>query len=140
MTTYEAALIAWADWAAMQRWRPGQWDCCMAPASWVERVTGVDPAADLRGTYHDRAGMDALVAQGLAAVVGPRLKAAGFKRRWIGFARPGDVGLVVSGGPGKGPPVFGGVRMVDGMWGTAAARGVSFVRGFAIAVWTPAHG
>lgn len=39
-------------WAATPHlW--GQSDCMLVLADWVQRVTGVDPAADIRGTYWD---------------------------------------------------------------------------------------
>ena len=42
----------------LHRWmaQPFQWgqtDCCLVLADWVERVAGVDVAADLRQTYDD---------------------------------------------------------------------------------------
>lgn len=46
-------------YAEINRWltvpfRWGECDCMLVLADWVERQTGIDPARDLRLTYHDR--------------------------------------------------------------------------------------
>lgn len=41
----------------------GVQDCCLFAADWVERATGVDPAALLRGTYHNAAGAARILAR-----------------------------------------------------------------------------
>ena len=41
----------------------GQTDCIMATCNHVLAKTGIDPAKPWRGTYHDRAGAEAILAQ-----------------------------------------------------------------------------
>ena len=51
-------------------------------ASWVKAVCGVDPAADLRGTYDTAEGANAVVASagGIAKLVGSRIEPLGWRR------------------------------------------------------------
>lgn len=49
-------------------WRAGKFvwgksDCILAPCNVVWAETGIDPAEEWRGTYHDRAGADAILAK-----------------------------------------------------------------------------
>lgn len=44
----------------MRSSRLGEHDCGLILADWIERVTGVDPAAAVRGTYQDEASLAAL--------------------------------------------------------------------------------
>jgi hypothetical protein len=74
--------------------RPFAWgvqDCCIFAADCVQALTGVDPAADVRGTYADAAGaLATLEAQGGITTVGAR---AGAPIPPLD-ARAGDVGVV----------------------------------------------
>jgi hypothetical protein len=92
---------------AAARRRPFEWgahDCCLFAASVVEACTGVDLAAELRGTYSDALAAAALVESlggidAIAALAGleidPELAAAGD----IGLAEiEGRQSLVVNGG------------------------------------------
>ncbi len=60
---------------------PGE-DCTTFPASWVRAVCGVDPAADLRGTYSTAEEANAIVADagGIVSLVGGRVEPLGWQR------------------------------------------------------------
>jgi hypothetical protein len=63
-------------------------------ASWVAEVTGIDPAADLRGTYQDAAGAHRVleVAGGIVAFAKSRLEPLGFVP--TDSPSDGDLGVV----------------------------------------------
>lgn len=83
-----------------ERWsRPFAWgtqDCALFAADCVSACTGVDPAADVRGTYTDALGAARVVSShgGLAALAADRLGAEVSP----GLAQPGDVGLLLNEG------------------------------------------
>jgi hypothetical protein len=86
----------------------GVHDCCLFVADAVLACTGLDPAADLRGTYatEQQASAVLLLHGGL---VGLAIKRAG-PVVVVGLAQPGDIGLLK---PGDGPAslaVCGGVH------------------------------
>lgn len=88
-----AALLA--DWNA----RPfawGQTDCAMLAAEAVVALTGVDPVADLRGSYSDATGAGRVLgaAGGLLALVAKMADRAGIPECPPAFAQRGDVALV----------------------------------------------
>ncbi len=69
----------------------GRNDCCLFAADAVLAMTGVDHAADARGSYGDAAGAARTLQRlGGIAAVGARAGAACAPA----FAQPGDVGLV----------------------------------------------
>lgn len=76
----------------------GERDCCLWAADAVQAVTGVDQAADLRGTYSTAYGAARVLAQtgGLAALctqrLGPEVAPVA--------AQVGDIGLVDEGASG----------------------------------------
>lgn len=76
------------------RWRWGYCDCTVFAADWVVEATGKDPAADLRGTYHDADDAHAILraAGGCEALVNAKLSACGFRRSPA--LEDGDVGIV----------------------------------------------
>ena len=47
----------------------GVHDCCLFAADWVLEQTGVDPAAQFRGTYSSEAEAQALIADGMPALI-----------------------------------------------------------------------
>lgn len=79
-----------------ERWaKPFEWgvlDCCLFAADCVEAVTGVDPAADFRGSYDSKAGAYRLVSRlgGFRAMAGARLGA----EIPVAMAQAGDIGFV----------------------------------------------
>ncbi|MBN9007234.1 MAG: hypothetical protein J0H40_17690 [Rhizobiales bacterium] len=49
-----AALLKLPDYleqVSKQKWKPGVLDCGTFMAGWVEQLTGIDPIADVRGSY-----------------------------------------------------------------------------------------
>ena len=71
-------------------------DCTTFCATWVSETLGIDPAADLRGTYRTADGAAAIVsaAGGLVAFVDGRLAPLGFCR--VSDHKPGDLGVVIA--------------------------------------------
>jgi hypothetical protein len=69
-------------------------DCTTWCARYAELLTGEDPAADLRGTYHDRDGAVAVIAGhgGLIGTVAPRLQKSGWTR--VSDAINGDMAVI----------------------------------------------
>lgn len=78
--------------AARESFAWGERDCAMFVADWVHRVTGRDPAADLRGTYRGRVGADRVARRGIVSIVARRARDAGFERTRDPVA--GDIGIV----------------------------------------------
>lgn len=72
---------------------PGE-DCTTYPASWVQVVSGVDPAANLRGTYSTADEANAIVARagGVVDLVSQRIEPLGWQR--IDDPQDGDIGIV----------------------------------------------
>lgn len=80
-----------------RRWQPGAFDCAVFMADWVRELTGLDPIADVRGTYHTEQQFLRIVRRegGFEAAVGRRLGAVGFCR--VGLdARAGDMAVVLA--------------------------------------------
>lgn len=105
---------------AERRARPFAWgshDCALFAADCAQACTGVDPAADLRGTYSDAAGAAAVVHArgGLAAIAAAH---AGEEIAPV-MAQLGDIGLVSNAGRDC-LAVFGG-----GGWHVPAADGLA---------------
>ncbi|UIK04915.1 DUF6950 family protein [Neorhizobium galegae] len=69
-------------------------DCTTICATWVEILTGIDPAADLRGTYRTAEAAHAIIedAGGHVAFMEARLLPLGFKR--VQNPMDGDIGCV----------------------------------------------
>lgn len=51
LPNWRARLTAYVMRSASTPFRPGQHDCALFAAGAVEAMTGIDPAADFRGTY-----------------------------------------------------------------------------------------
>lgn len=71
-------------------------DCTTYAASWVKAISGVDPAADLRGTYSTAEEANAIVAGagGIAGLVGGRIEPLGWHR--VDDPGDGDIGIVAA--------------------------------------------
>ena len=71
-------------------------DCTTFAASWVLEVSGVDPAAGLRGTYDTAEEANAIVARagGLVALIGGRIEPLGWAR--VSDLHDGDIGIVTA--------------------------------------------
>lgn len=91
-TDWQARLIALIEQRKTHRFEWGVQDCCLWPADAVLAMTGVDHAANLRGTYSSSRGGGSVLRQlgGLAAAMalcrGPEVPPL--------CAQVGDVGLV----------------------------------------------
>ncbi len=72
----------------------GRSDCMMVLADWVWQVRGVDPAADVRGRYHDEASCEAVTGfiSRPVEVMGHYAARAGLEQ--VQQARPGDVAII----------------------------------------------
>lgn len=69
-------------------------DCFTFPASWVQRLTGIDVARSYRGTYSTKEEADAIIAAagGVVELAGRQLELVSAKR--VQFPQDGDVGIV----------------------------------------------
>ncbi|WP_226578909.1 DUF6950 family protein [Acuticoccus sediminis] len=125
-------LVPFLRWLAREPFAWGQLDCLLALGSWWEALYGVDPAAHLRGTYHDEATCAAVLAgQGHA----PRL-VAGIARN-VGAPmtrddpRPGDAAVLRF--PGTW---YGAIRTPSGRWAIKSGEGLLVTRaGRPVAIW-----
>lgn len=74
---------------------PGE-DCTTFVASWAQEVFGIDPAADLRGSYSTAEEANAIVdrAGGIVRLIGDRIEPMG----WLRVSEPadGDIGIVAA--------------------------------------------
>lgn len=82
----------WAWSGGIDGWRGH--DCTIFPANWSVALTGNDPAADLRGTYHNREEAEAMVSKagGIVPLVAARLVTAGW--RAADEAQDGDLAVI----------------------------------------------
>ncbi len=78
-------------------------DCCLWPADWIEKATGIDPAASLRGTYRNGAGALRQI------------------RRFGDFVTMWRVCMALSGFVTARRPVFGDVGVVQDAAGQTVA-------------------
>lgn len=103
----------------------GEMDCVLACADWVRRVTGHDPAEDLRLTYDDAGSCQRATGflRDPLGVVGPRMA------RFPVTTRPerGDVALVKIVLDGR-VHVVGAVCLGDEGWAIKAASGALTTR------------
>ncbi len=77
------------------RWGGAGGDDCMTfCASWVAARTGIDPAAELRGTYNTKAGAHAILAQHGGALSFMNEKLSPHGCRQVDTPQDGDIGLV----------------------------------------------
>lgn len=76
------ALPAYVDELARTPWSWGSVDCTMAVATWIERITGVDPLRKYRGRYHSASEAKRTVrrAGGFLPTLGALFDMAGLER------------------------------------------------------------
>lgn len=90
---WQARLVAYLSATAALIQEPGVHDCALFPAGAVEAMTGVDLAADWRGTYSSfEEGLNALKAAGFADHID--LVARHFAEIAPAFAQAGDLAVV----------------------------------------------
>jgi hypothetical protein len=98
LKNWPSRLAALVELARVQPFCWGRHDCCLWAADAVRASTGIDLAAEWRGTYDDAAGALRLLASlgGIEAVCS-----------WVGsaidprLAASGDLGVVVAGDDGR---------------------------------------
>jgi len=108
----------------------GENDCAMTVANWWLLKRGIDPAADLRGTYGTEQECMAVVARegGVLAVVERCAVRAG--ARSVTEPLPGDIGVISVHGQ-----EFGAVMGSRGRWMVKSAHGLAGYRCDAIMAW-----
>lgn len=81
---------------AGRRWRPGALDCGVFMADWVRLVRGVDPIADVRGSYATERGFKRILRRegGFARSCAVRLAAVGYAPTLTPAA--GDIAVVLA--------------------------------------------
>jgi hypothetical protein len=79
-----------------RRWQPGVLDCGVFMADWVRAITGLDPIADVRGSYSTEKQFMRIVRRegGFEAAVARRLAAVGFHATAVATA--GDIAVVLA--------------------------------------------
>lgn len=124
--------------ARVRPWKWGTDDCCMTPADWVLAETGIDPAAEFRGAYHDEESCRRAIqeAGGFVQAVGYAMDAAGFERTQS--PGMGDVGIVTAPIELRDTmPVVGAVGAIrcGRMWVCRSLRGLKYREFPLITAW-----
>jgi hypothetical protein len=121
------ALPVYLDELSSMPWRWGECDCTMVVATWIERITGVDPLKSYRGTYHTplEARRTAKLAGGFLPALGELFDGAGLERTQD--FETGDVAAVNAGLHERYiMPVVGCVLAIrfGNLWVCKAHRGI----------------
>lgn len=137
MAEVVSLLEAYREAVERRAWDPGQWDCLLSVADWVERLTGEDPGAPWRGRYGgDRGAARLLRAQGgMVRMLAGGLEPLGWRRG--GTAEPGAVAAARL--PGLGRALHGAVRYGQG-WLIASRDGALIGQARPVAIWNPPAG
>jgi len=110
------ALFLQAEASMVMAW--GEWDCGLRIANWLVERTGIpDPAAHLRGRYHDQASCEALIGSPYPLVIARLIRGAGLKR--TSAPKAGDPAVIRQ--PGGAP--IAAIRTAHG-WTIPAAKGL----------------
>jgi hypothetical protein len=111
-------------------------DCTTFCASWVDEVTGVDPAEDLRGTYRDAEGAHAILnaAGGIVAFIAARLGPLGYVS--VDHLSDGDVGVIRAPVGLDGDTKEIGAIRFGPLWATLGPAGVRAVKADFVAAWS----
>lgn len=126
-------LIEFTKVAASVSFEYGKWDCGLTMANWVHFNWGIDPAVDIRGTYHNDFGWKRMAIRegGLHEVINKRLKAVGMK---IVEPQIGDVGPIIilqKTVVGFRQACVGAIRG-DDCWIVKLNKGIAMVQPFAM--------
>lgn len=110
-------------------------DCAMWVADWIKAQTGIDPAADLRGTYHNLAGALRQIRRwgDFETMWRVHMAVAGFNTTKA--PQLGDVGVVVD-ATGQ---TIAAIRTERG-WAAKAERGVIIEDFCMVVAWSIARG
>lgn len=86
-------LPAFIDRKRQERFAWGSNDCCLFAADWIQEATGVDPAAELRGTYSTGLGGLRLINEhgGMVGIMRHFAEPLGFCEIAAGAASRGDI-------------------------------------------------
>jgi hypothetical protein len=129
-------LREWLDLPHRFRWGGmGGDDCLMFCASWVERVTGIDPVEDFRGTYSTAEEAEEIVSRygGMTSLVDAVLTPIGLRR--TDEPQTGDIGVVVARvGLGGEMKEVGAIRFGP-LWACLSPVGVVGKRLQHVAAW-----
>lgn len=112
-----------------------QSDCCFFVADWVELCTGIDPAADLRGRYHNLAGALRLVTLwgGFETMWRVHMALAGFNT--TREPQDGDVGVVID----AAGQTVAAIRVGD-KWAAKSATGLAIEDFRMVVAWSIPRG
>lgn len=114
-----------------KRFIDGVWDCCLFPADWVQRVTGIDGAAPWRGRYHTRIGWLRILKRdgGIEGVLAKGAALAGLTET----TEPGRGDIGVARLPSG--VLMAGICLGD-RWASVGARGLSAARAETVRAWS----
>lgn len=106
---WQESVIAYLNDCRNRVFEPGHYDCALFCAGAIEAMTGVDPAAGLRGIYDtEEAGFAIIRAAGYDDHIA--MVARLFEEIAVSMARPGDIAVI----PAEGNlPALG---LVQGEW------------------------
>lgn len=113
-------------------------DCTTFCATWIQNVTGIDPANELRGTYRTQEGAHEVLNRfgGLSSFMAHHLEHMGFKR--VQNPIDGDVGIIKSFTPGGHLGVqttlLSAIRFGP-LWATLSPHGVARKKADFISAW-----
>ncbi|WP_246710982.1 hypothetical protein [Mesorhizobium sp. RMAD-H1] len=113
-------------------WSPGDTDCILALADWCVELGYSDPAADLRGTYDDEIGFQAIIdaAGGVVPLIDSRAALIGVERA----ALP-EIGFVaVIGSPANVSRQWGAIWNGSG-WSVRFKDAYPSCAAHALAIW-----
>lgn len=128
-------LAAHLSEATRRRFRRGTHDCGTFAADWVRRVSGVDPAAPLRGLYSTPVEADRIIADagGYAPLIDRLLAGSGWRRA----ASPPRTGDLVLGLCAGHPEAALGICSGAGRVAFLTPRGLVIAPATIEAAWTP---
>lgn len=105
-----------AETSRVMTW--GEWDCGLRIANWLAERLGIpDPAAHLRGRYHDQASCEAMIGSPYPLVIARLIRSTGLKRTVE--PKAGDPAIIRQ--PGGAP--IAAIRTAHG-WTIPAAKGL----------------
>ena len=91
---WQSLLEAFLEEHRLDAFEYGRWDCCLFVCDAVNVMTGVDPAARFRGTYHTFEQSRMMTRGSVRATVAATCAENGMEEVPVTLARRGDVALV----------------------------------------------
>lgn len=116
--------------AEAKAFKDGVWDCCLFPAAWVKRVTGIDGAAPWRGRYRTRLGWLRILKRegGVIGVMSRGAALAGLTETTTPMR--GDIGVV------HVADVETAAVFLGGRWATAGPAGIVAIQVPFVKAWS----